>query len=49
LSNSQRALALISIAHPDFREDLSRKAYEMGLVSYGQRQGRNDGVIFIRE
>ncbi|WP_230279324.1 acetyl-CoA hydrolase/transferase family protein [Croceicoccus sp. Ery15] len=30
-SAAQRAKALISIAHPDFREDLSRAAHEAGL------------------
>ena len=49
LSNSQRALALISIAHPDFREELSRNAYEMGLVSYAPSNGKQNGVVFIRE
>lgn len=49
LSNSQRALALISIAHPDFREELSAKAYRMGLVSYIPRKKEIDGVVFTRE
>lgn len=32
LSLKQRAQALISLAHPDFREDLSRQAHEMGML-----------------
>ena len=28
----ERARALISIAHPDFRESLEREAYEYGLL-----------------
>jgi 4-hydroxybutyrate CoA-transferase len=28
----ERALALIEIAHPDFREELSAQAYELGLI-----------------
>jgi len=31
-SVAERAKALISIAHPDFREDLAREAREHGLV-----------------
>jgi acyl-CoA hydrolase len=31
----QRAQALISIAHPDFREGLERQAYESGLIPRG--------------
>jgi acyl-CoA hydrolase len=31
----ERALALISIAHPDFREDLTRQAYESRLLPRG--------------
>ena len=49
LTNSERAAALISIAHPDFREDLTRKAYEMGLISYAQTIKQKQGVIFTRQ
>ena len=31
-SVSERAHAMISIAHPDFREDLSREAFASGLI-----------------
>lgn len=31
----ERALALISIAHPDYREELSRQAYENKLIPLG--------------
>jgi acyl-CoA hydrolase len=31
----ERAMALISIAHPDFREDLERQAYEHRLIPRG--------------
>jgi acyl-CoA hydrolase len=31
----ERALALISIAHPDFREGLTRQAYEHRLIPRG--------------
>ena len=34
-SVAERALALISIAHPDFREDLERQAYEHHLIPHG--------------
>lgn len=34
-SVAERALALISIAHPDFREGLERQAYEHGLIPRG--------------
>ncbi|MFN8196310.1 MAG: acetyl-CoA hydrolase/transferase C-terminal domain-containing protein [Nocardioidaceae bacterium] len=34
-SVSERARALISIAHPDFREELERQAFEQGLVPRG--------------
>lgn len=34
-SVGERAKALISIAHPDFREDLERQAYEHGLIPRG--------------
>jgi len=31
----ERARALISISHPDFREQLERRAYELGLIPRG--------------
>ena len=31
----ERALALISIAHPDFREELTREAYDHRLIPRG--------------
>ena len=34
-SVAERALALISIAHPDFRECLEREAYEHRLIPRG--------------
>ncbi len=34
LSNQDRALALISISHPDFREWLTKRAADLGLVAY---------------
>ena len=34
-SVAERALALISIAHPDFREHLERQAYEHRLIPHG--------------
>ena len=34
-SVAERALALISIAHPDFREELEREAYEKRLIPRG--------------
>jgi acyl-CoA hydrolase len=34
-SVAERALALTSIAHPDFREDLERQAYEHHLIPRG--------------
>ncbi len=34
-SVAERALALISIAHPDFREQLEREAYENHLIPHG--------------
>jgi acyl-CoA hydrolase len=34
-SVAERALALISIAHPDFREQLEREAYEHCLIPHG--------------
>jgi acyl-CoA hydrolase len=34
-SVAERALALISIAHPDFREELTRQAREIHLVPRG--------------
>ena len=34
-SVAERALAVISIAHPDFREELEREAYEHRLIPRG--------------
>ena len=34
-SVAERAMALISIAHPDFRESLERQAYEHRLIPRG--------------
>ena len=34
-SVAERAKALIGIAHPDFREDLERRAYEHRLIPRG--------------
>jgi acyl-CoA hydrolase len=34
-SVAERALALISIAHPDFRADLERQAYDHRLIPHG--------------
>lgn len=48
LSNTQRAEALIAIAHPDFRESLTKKAFELGLISYTTIK-RNKGIVFTRE
>lgn len=48
LSNSQRANALIAIAHPDFREDLMRQACDLGLICYSRLTGRKEGVIVTR-
>jgi acyl-CoA hydrolase len=31
----ERALALISIAHPDYREELTRQAYDNKLIPRG--------------
>jgi len=35
----ERAKALVSLAHPDFREDLERQAYEYRLIPYGFSSG----------
>jgi len=34
-SVAERANALIAIAHPDFREELERQAYEQRLIPRG--------------
>jgi acyl-CoA hydrolase len=34
-SVAERAMALISIAHPDFRAELERQAYEYGSIPRG--------------
>ena len=49
LSNSSRAEALISIAHPDFREKLFKKANELGLISYTSIKEENKGIVFLRQ
>ena len=35
MTNSERAQALIAIAHPKFRDDLTRQARDAGLLPYG--------------
>ena len=32
MNTRERAQAIISIAHPDFREELTRQAYAAGLL-----------------
>lgn len=49
LSNSSRAMALISIAHPDFREDLTRQARELGLISCSPTRDKKEGVVVARQ
>ncbi|MFH1154748.1 MAG: acetyl-CoA hydrolase/transferase C-terminal domain-containing protein [Pseudomonadota bacterium] len=49
LSNSERARALIAIAHPDFREDLTRQARELGLMSYSPIKKNISGLVFARQ
>ena len=49
LSNSSRAEALISIAHPDFREELFKKAHELRLISYTSIKEKNKGIVFLRQ
>jgi acyl-CoA hydrolase len=34
-SVAERARGLIAIAHPDFREDLERQAYDHRLIPHG--------------
>ena len=34
-SVAERAMAIISIAHPDFRERLEREPYEHRLIPHG--------------
>ena len=34
-SVAERAKAIVSIAHPDFREELERQAYEHRLIPRG--------------
>jgi acyl-CoA hydrolase len=34
-SVAERATAIIALAHPDFREDLERQAYENRLIPSG--------------
>jgi len=40
-SYQDRAMALISIAHPDFREELFHQAKEMGLLSQDRKLAKN--------
>jgi acyl-CoA hydrolase len=44
LSNQDRALALISISHPDFREWLAKSAIDLGLVTYGRANRGHSAV-----
>lgn len=48
LDNGSRARALISIAHPDFREELSRQARDLGLISYEPGIRKQRGVVVAR-
>ena len=48
LSNDSRARALIAIAHPEFRETLSRQARDLGLISYAPSKREQKGVVFAR-
>jgi acyl-CoA hydrolase len=41
-SVAERAQAIIGLAHPDFREDLERQAYENRLIPRGVSFGRNE-------
>lgn len=45
---AERAKAIISLAHPDFREELERQAYEHRLiprgVSFGRRTNESEGI-----
>jgi acyl-CoA hydrolase/GNAT superfamily N-acetyltransferase len=45
-SNQERALALISIAHPDFREELLFEAKKMGMVGPERTLGESVGGIY---
>jgi len=46
LSVPQRAQALIGIAHPDFREDLSRQARDSGILPRSQWGVPREGGLF---
>jgi acyl-CoA hydrolase len=48
LDNGSRARALISIAHPDFREELSRQARDLGLISYEPGIRKQRGIVVAR-
>ncbi|MFH1981851.1 MAG: GNAT family N-acetyltransferase [Pseudomonadota bacterium] len=38
-STQERAMAMISIAHPDFRDELLEQAKELGMIGRGRRLG----------
>ena len=48
LDNDKRAKALIAIAHPDFREDLTRQARDLGLISYSPVNEKVEGLLYAR-
>jgi acyl-CoA hydrolase len=52
LSNTERARALIAIAHPDFRYELNREAEKLGVISYGKipmKTKHVSGVLVSRD
>jgi acyl-CoA hydrolase len=51
-SVAERAKAIIALAHPDFREDLERQAYENRLIPRGVsfcRRGNPSQDLRVRE